>query len=123
MFGDPTTVTVNAVAKNLVRINQDKYSSEYLLRSATDEFRLFIRNSTSTDKTRGVSTDRHNILLKWTVFPVAPATRSYIRTASCTITNEVGDTQVDPVNLTIGLCNFLTATSGSAISKMLNSES
>jgi len=109
--------------KNLVRINQDKYSSEYLLRSATDEYRLFIRNSTRVDKARGVSIDRHNVLLRWTVFPVAPATRSYIRSASCTIENEIGDTQVDPVNLTIGLCNFLTASSGNAISKMLNSES
>lgn len=50
MFADPQTLTVNAVAKALVRINQDQYSSEYLLRSSTDEFRLKIRNSSYLDK-------------------------------------------------------------------------
>jgi hypothetical protein len=52
MFADPSVVTINAVAKNLVRINQDKYSSEYLLRSSTEEFRLNIRNSSYADKKR-----------------------------------------------------------------------
>jgi hypothetical protein len=123
MFADPQTLTVNAVAKNLQKINQDKYSSEYLLRSPTDEYRLFIRNSSRVDKTRGVQIDRHNVEFRWTVFPVAPATRSYVRRMYSVIENEVGDTTVDPVNLTIALCNWLSASSGNNVSKMINYES
>ena len=50
MFADPQTLTVNAVAKALKKINQDGYSSEYLLRTSTEEFRLNLRNTTYMDK-------------------------------------------------------------------------
>jgi hypothetical protein len=123
MFADPQTLTVNAVAKNLQKINMDKYSSEYLLRSTTEEYRLFIRNSSRFDKARGVQIDRHNVEFRWTVFPVAPATRSYIRRMYAVVENEVGDTTVDPVNLAIALCNWLSASSGNNVSKMINYES
>jgi len=123
MFADPQTLTVNAVAKALQKINMDKYSSEYLLRSTTEEYRLFIRNSSRFDKARGVQIDRHNVEFRWTVFPVAPATRSYIRRMYAVVENEVGDTTVDPVNLAIALCNWLSASSGSNVSKMINYES
>ncbi|DAD50018.1 coat protein [ssRNA phage Zoerhiza.2_5] len=123
MFADPQTVTVNAVARVLIRINQDAYSSEWLLRSNTDEFRMFIRNTTRTDKARGVAIDRHNIELRWTVFPVAPATRSYIRRTTITVENEQGDTLTDPVGVAVGLCNYLSASSGANVTKMVNFES
>nr|QDH89702.1 MAG: hypothetical protein H1RhizoLitter1382_000003 [Leviviridae sp.] len=123
MFADPQTLTVNAVAKALQKINMDKYSSEYLLRSTTEEYRLFIRNSSRFDKARGVQIDRHNVEFRWTVFPVAPATRSYVRRMYAVVENEVGDTTVDPVNLAIALCNWLSASSGSNVSKMINYES
>jgi len=123
MFADPAVVTINAVAKNLVRINQDKYSSEYLLRSATDEIRLNIRNSTRTDKARGVSIDRHNAEIVQTVFPVAPSTTSIVRKAYVVIENQAGDTLTDPTNVAAGLLAFLTATSNANITKMMNSES
>lgn len=63
MFSDTITFTINAVAKNLSKINQDKYSSEYLLRETGGEFRARIRHSTFLDKTRGVQVDRHNVEL------------------------------------------------------------
>jgi hypothetical protein len=120
MFADPSVVTINAVAKNLVRINQDKYSSEYLLRTATNEYRLAVRNSSYVDKKRGVTVDRHNIELIETVFPVAPATLSFIRKAYCVIENQRGDTLVDPRNVAQGLLTFLT---NANIDKMMNFES
>jgi hypothetical protein len=123
MFADPQTVTVNAVARTLIRINQDQYSSEWLLRSNLDEFRMYIRNSTRTDKTRGVAIDRHNIELRWTIFPVAPATRSFIRRTTITVENEQGDTLTDPVGVAVGLCNYLSASSGANVTKMVNFES
>jgi len=120
MFADPTVVTINAVAKNLVRINQDGYSSEYLLRSALDEIRLNIRNSSRTDSKRGVVIERHNAEIIQTVFPVAPSTTSFVRKAYVIIENQQGDTLTDPRNVALGLLGLLTSAN---IDKMLNSES
>jgi len=120
MFADPAVVTINSVAKNLVRINQDKYSSEYLLRTATEEHRLNIRNTSYTDKKRGVVIDRHNAELVHTVFPVSPATLSTVRKVYAVIENQRGDTLVDPRNVGLGLLAFLN--SGN-IDKLMNQES
>lgn len=120
MFADPAVVTINAVAKNLVRINQDKYSAEYLLRSATEEHRLNLRNSSYTDKKRGVVIDRHNAEIIHTVFPVAPATLAAVRKAYVVIENQRGDTLVDPRNVAAGLLAFLT---NANIDKLMNFES
>nr|UJQ85141.1 MAG: hypothetical protein 2 [Leviviridae sp.] len=123
MFADPQTLTVNAVAKVLLKINQDKYSSEYLLRSATDEFRLHIRNSSYVDKKRGVTIDRHNVEFIHTVFPVAPATLSTVRKVYTVIENQQGDTLADPTYVASALYSWLTATSNANITKLMNLES
>ncbi|DAD51811.1 coat protein [ssRNA phage Gerhypos.4_12] len=120
MFADPAVVTINAVAKNLVRINQDKYSSEYLLRTSTEEHRLFIRNTSYVDKRRGVTIDRHNVEIVNTVFPVAPATTSIVRKTYTVIENQQGDTLVDPRNVALGLFAFL---SSAKIDQLMNLES
>lgn len=119
-FADPSVVTVNAVAKNLIRINQDGYSSEYLLRSALDEYRLKIRNTSYVEKSRGVAIDRHNVELVHTVFPVAPATLSTIRKVYVVIENQQGDTLLDPRYTAAGLLVFLT---NANIDKLMNLES
>lgn len=123
MFADPAALTVNSVAKNLVRINQDAYSSEYRLRSSVDEFRLNIRNTAYTDKKRGIRVDRHNIELVQEVFAVAPALTSTIRKAYFVFENDVGDTLTDPVHVASALAAFLTASSNANLTKMTNSES
>lgn len=120
MFADPAVVTVNSVAKSLVRINQDRYSSEYSLRTATEEFRMFIRNSSRIDKKRALRVDRHNVELTHTLFPVAPATRSYVRKAYVVFENEEGDSLTDPQYVTSALLSFLTAAN---ITKLMNLES
>lgn len=120
MFADPLTVTVNGVAKNLIRIRQDNYSSEYLLRTATDEFKLAIRNTTRADKKAGVAIDRHNIELVHTVFPVAPATTGTTRKVYAVIENQIGDTLSDPQYVAQALFALLTAGN---ITKLLNWES
>jgi len=123
MFADPQTLTVNAVAKALNRINQDGYGSSYLLRSAVDEFRLNIRNSTYVDKKRGVSIDRHNVEFIHTVFPVAPATLSYVRKTYIVIENQQGDSLTDPTYVASALCAWLTASTNANITKLMNFES
>jgi flavin-dependent dehydrogenase len=68
MFADTITFTINSVAKVLSKINQDKYSSEYLLRETGGEFRARIRHSSFVDKTRAVTVDRHNVELTQVVY-------------------------------------------------------
>jgi len=123
MFADPQTVTVNTVAKALVRINQDGYGSTYLLRSSTDEYRLSIKNSTYTDKKRAVQIDRHTVELVHTVFPVAPATLSVIRKVYTVIENQQGDTLTDPTFVASALYAWLTASTNANITKLMNFES
>lgn len=120
MLADPAVITINAQAKNLVRINQDKYSSEYILRGATEEHRFTVRNSSYVDKKRAVTIDRHNCELIHTVFPVAPATLSTVRKVYSVIENQRGDTLTDPRNVALGLFAYLTS---AKIDQLMNFES
>jgi hypothetical protein len=122
MFADPQTLTVNAVAKALNRIDSGHGTSKYYLRSTTDEFVLNIRNSTYTDKKRGVLVDRHNVEFVHTVFPVAPATLSTIRKTYVVIDNQQGDTLTDPTYVASALFAWLTASSNANITKLMNLE-
>lgn len=120
MFSDTLTVTINAVAKNLVRINQDRYSSEYFLRETTGEYNLRIRNSTYIDKSRKVNVDRHNFELIHTIYAVAPALVNTNRKAYVVFEHDRGDTIVDPVKLAAGTLAFLTEAN---LTKLANRES
>nr|UOL49022.1 MAG: hypothetical protein 2 [Leviviridae sp.] len=121
MFSDPMTITINAVAKNLIRINQDGYSSEYLLKEATGEYRARIRNSSYADKTRGgQKVERHNIELTYTIYPVAPAVFPTIRKDYHVFENDVGDDSALMAKLVAGLSAFVTEANAT---KMLNFES
>jgi hypothetical protein len=82
-FGATITVTVNAVAKVLNRINQDNYGSEYYLRLLTDEYRMKIRHSKESPQSDGRVFDRHNVELTHTIFAVG-ATAEVKRIVSST---------------------------------------
>jgi hypothetical protein len=120
MFADPATVTIGGVANPLVRINQDKYSSEYLLRTSDEELRLNIRNTSYSQKKRNVIVDRHNVELIHTVFPVAPSTLSVERKSYFVIENQRGDDIAESVSDALGLVGFLT---NANITKLMNFES
>lgn len=45
MIGDTIDVTINAVAKTLVKINQDSYGADYFLRESAAEYTLSIRHT------------------------------------------------------------------------------
>lgn len=72
-IANPLVVTVNAVAKNLVRINQDSYGSEYLLKSSTEEFRMKIRHSKEAVSSSGLQFDRHNVELSQVIYATESA--------------------------------------------------
>jgi hypothetical protein len=121
MFADTITITINAVAKVLTRVNQDGYSSEYLLRGSLDEFRLKIKNSSYVDKTRGgKAVDRHTVEFTQTVFPVSPSTVPIIRKAYTVLENERQDGSTEPLNFDLGYTGFFTSPN---ITKLLNWES
>lgn len=121
MFSDPTTITINAVAKNLIRINQDGYSSEYLLKETTGEYRLRIRNTSYVDKARGgKKVDRHNVELTYTIYPVAPVIYPEIRKVYAVFENDIGSDSALMAKTVAGLSTFLTEANAT---KMINFES
>lgn len=91
-FSATLTFTVNAVAKVLNRINQDKYSSEYLLRTGTETWQAFIRHTKETPRGSAVTFDRHNIELIHTI-AATPTTaeirRQYYLVARVPATDDV----------------------------------
>ena len=107
----------------LTRVNQDKYSSEYLLKTDTRQFKLSIRNSTKFDKRRGVSVDVHNAELIEEVFPVSPALTGFLRKCYFTFEVQQGDVLAASREVAIGLAGWLTASSAAALVKMTNFES
>jgi hypothetical protein len=84
MLGDTISITHNAVARVLSKINQDNYSAKYLLRTTTDEFVVNVRHSTESSKPGVIPYDRHNFEFSHTVF-ATPTTLEQTRIASHTI--------------------------------------
>jgi hypothetical protein len=121
MFTDPAAIVINGVTENLIRINQDKYSSEYCLRGSLSELRMNIRNSSYVDKKRGVTIDRHNVELINTIFPVAPSTVSTVRKAYVVLENQRGDDLTAFNKFCQGLLGYLHEET--KVAKLLNFES
>lgn len=86
-IANPLVITYNAVAKNLPRINQDNYGSEYYLEEATQSFRVKIRHSKDSVPKGSVPIDRHNVELVHTVYGV-PGDADSVRSCSVTIRND-----------------------------------
>ncbi len=95
MLANTLTLTVNAVAKVLTRINQDNYGSEYRLLSATEKYTLKIRHQLAQKASGGRVFDSHNVLVEHVVFATL-TTPERTMTVSTTLRGEVG---TDPVNL------------------------
>lgn len=77
MIGEQVTVTYNAVAYTLERINQDNYSSEYLKRDAVHELRLRIRHQNEKASPGQKPFERHNVELTRTVFDAVNGDKVY----------------------------------------------
>lgn len=120
MFADTLTITINAVAKVLNRINQDGYSSEYFLRTSVDEYRLAIRNTTVTNKARGKTVYRHAFEFIHTIYPVAPATVPTVRKIYTVLENDDFDVTVDISKFAAGFVGFTTEAN---FTKVINLES
>lgn len=120
MFADTITITIDAVAKVLNRINQDNGGSEYFLRGSDDDFRLKIRHTSYVSKASGRTIDRHNVEFVQTVYPVAPETISLVRKSYLVLEAERSDGVDPPHDFCLGYVAFFTTGN---ITKILNYES
>lgn len=70
-IANPLVITLGGsggTAKSLVRVTQDNYGSEYLLRESTQEFRATIRHSKDTVGANALPLERHTMKFTWTVY-------------------------------------------------------
>lgn len=118
MLTDPQTITVNAVAKNMPRINQDNNTSVYRLRSTTDEYVLTIKHNDGKI-TGGVAGEGHVIKVQYTLFATATVPQS-TTLIWLTIQNQDGMDLTQVKNVALALCAYAT---GATIDKLLNGES
>lgn len=122
-FPDTITLTINAVAKVLTRVNSgDPYASEYRLRGTTDQYVMKIRHSTFNDKQRpGKTVNRHNVEVVHTVFAVAPSTIPTVRKTYVVYEETQDDAVTDVQKFDEGVLAF--AALAANITKLLNYES
>lgn len=100
-ISSPITITVNAVAKSLVRVNQDNFGSVYRLKETDTEYQLIIRHSYE-GKVGPAQIERHNVDFTMTKFD--PTTGNPIVFQSYTIMrNPRNKDPVDCVNVTKAL--------------------
>jgi len=117
MLANTLTLTINAIAKVLVRINQDNYSSEYFLKDTLDSWRLKIRHTKSSKG--GVSLDRHNVELVHVVYATT-TTVEISRKVYLVFELDPTDTMTNEVS---GFCSWLIASSNAIIVSLGGSES
>lgn len=92
-FAATITLTLNAVAKVLNRVNQDNFGSVYSLKSATESIVMQIRHSVDSADASGTKMDRHNIYVERIIY-ATPTTNERKYTFTGTI--RMGS-QADPL--------------------------
>jgi hypothetical protein len=104
MFANTLTLTINAVAKVLTRVNQDSYGSEYTLISYVESIRLQIRHT--TDKLATGDVLRHNVYVERTIFATPTATEKYFSVTG-TLRSRVGSSPTDLLNMYVGFSTLM----------------
>jgi hypothetical protein len=118
-FPDTFTVTVNAVAKVLTKINSgNPLETLYRLRGTLDQYDLRISHKTFTDKTRG-TVNRHGMELIHTVYPVSPSVIPTIRKTYTVFEETPTDVVADVQKFDEA---FVAALTAGNITKLLNYE-
>lgn len=89
MFDNTITLTRGGTSVVLTRLNQDKYTSEYSLLTATEQHKLYIRHSTERPQANGAVMQRHNVTYERTVYGNV-TTRDVLESVSVTIRHQKG---------------------------------
>jgi hypothetical protein len=95
MLGNTLTLPHSGGDLVLVKINQDAYSSEYLLKEALQEHRVRIRHSKTSVTTSRPSYDRHNVEYVETIYAVADGAAEHTRKFYIVIEQLPNDTDVE----------------------------
>lgn len=74
-----TIVLNDGTERTLVKINQDSYGSEYLLRGSGFQYVAKIRHSTTKANSDGLKYDRHNFEVVKTTFGTSGAPDTYLK--------------------------------------------
>lgn len=121
MIGNTITIN-NGAAKVLTLINQDGYSSEYLLKDSASEFRLKIRHSKTKGGANGVAQDRHNVELVEYVFPTEAIPLGRYRKFYYVIENDIDDTTAGVANAD-AICDLAIATANAFLNQLMGWQS
>jgi len=106
-ISSPITITVNAVAKVLPRINQDNFGSVYRLKEADDEWELKIRH-TYEGKAGPSQYERHNMEFTHTHF-IGDTRIPVVYQAYCVMRNPRSYNPVDTTYATAGLATWVAS--------------
>lgn len=104
-LGDPIGITYNAVAKNLVKINQDNFGATYYLDDGTERFTLSVKH---TIPPKGGAGESHLVRLDVEHYDGSDV---YLRTASAWTVIKTFDGKQDTAssdNVTQALVDYLT---------------
>jgi len=93
MLGDTLVLPQTGGDITLKKINQDGYSSEYLFRDATGQYRARIRHTKTAASGSRPSYDRHNLEVVQTIFADGDVAE-YERKFYFVIEHKPGDTSV-----------------------------
>lgn len=112
MLGDSITINLGGsggTARTLNKINQDKYSAEYLERTATDQLRMYVRHTTEKSKDGAKPLDRHNVEFTQTIFATADDPE-IVRNYYFVFRHQVDDVEADAIDVAEGLIEWQDAT-------------
>lgn len=115
-MSDPMVLTLARGSTSCVKVNQDKYSSEYRFNDAVSGVNVFVRHSKRT--VDGLTYDRHNIEVVETIYATSTVPQ-YTRKSYFVTENISADVSI--VNST-GLFSFLTASTNAQLIKLFNWE-
>lgn len=113
MFPATITLTINAVAKVLNRVNQDAYGSEYQMNGALEGIVMKIRHSSDSKDGDGLILKRHNVFVEHVVYPT-PTTAMKKFTATVTIRQDQFSGTAESVDLGKALNVWLAASTNFA---------
>lgn len=75
MFQNTLTLTIDSVARTLLRLNQDNFGSEYRYVDSVEKITMKIRHT--VDIVGNVSVNRHNVFLERTVYATPTSLEKY----------------------------------------------
>lgn len=119
MLGDTLVLPQVGGDITLRKINQDGYSSEYLFRDSTSQYRARIRHSKTAATPNRIAYDRHNLEVVKTIF-AAGDVAEYEQKFYFVIEHKPGDV---PTPLVDAVADKIILTSNAIVTSLLGWES